>query len=276
VFQSDRRPDRQQEKLWNEYVWNKQNLTQLAEKVQHSSKWVRKQLDEVEVHSCDVKPQPTVFIADTTFWGRSYGICVFRSPELKKNLWWDEVTSEKVATYYYGRKILEERGWTFLAAVVDGKRGLTRVFQDIPVQICTFHQVKNVTKYLTRKPKTQAGIELRAIALQLKNSNEKEFTKLLTEWHGQWKDFINEKTKILGCNRWYYTHKNVRSAYLSLQNNLPYLFIYQKFSELNIPNTTNSLDGMFSQLKAKLLVHRGLRQYRRFKVISEVLRGQED
>jgi hypothetical protein len=276
VFQSDRRPERRQEKLWNEYVWKKQNLNQLAEKKQHSSRWVRKQLDKVEVHNCVVKPQPIVFIADTTFWGRSYGVCVFRSPELKKNLWWDEVTSEKMATYYYGRKILEERGWTFIVAVVDGKRGLTRVFQGIPVQICIFHQVKNVTKYLTRKPKTQAGIELRAIALQLKDSNEKDFTKLLTEWHGQWKNFINEKTRILGCNRWYYTHKNVRSAYLSLQNNLPYLFTYQKFPKLNIPNTTNSLDGMFSQLKAKLLVHRGLRQDRRFKVISEVLRGLRD
>ena len=217
-----------------------------------------------------VEPQPIVVIPDTTFWGRSYGVCVFRSPELKKNIWWGEVASEKVATYYYGRKILEERGWTFKAAVVDGRRGLARVFQDIPVQICIFHQVKTVTKYLTRRPKTQAGIELRAIALQFKNSNEKEFTKLLTEWHKSWQDFINEKTRILGCNRWYYTHKSVRSAYLSLKNNLPYLFTYQKFPELNIPSTTNSLDGMFSQLKNKLAVHRGLRKDRRYRIISEI------
>jgi hypothetical protein len=234
---------------------------------------VRDQLEKTTPKQIRITPQPIVIIPDTTFWGRSYGVTVFRSPELKKNLWFDEVPSERVATYYYGRKILEEQEWTFTAAVVDGRRGLAKVFQDIPVQICIFHQVKTVTKYLTRKPKTQAGQELRAIVLKLKDSNEKEFTKLLTDWHKCWKDFINEKTHILGCNRWHYTHKNVRSAYLSLKNNLPHLFTYQKYPEFNIPSTTNSLDGMFTQLKAKLSVHRGLRQNRRFKVISEILSG---
>lgn len=237
--------------------------------------WVRDRLDCAVPQQTFFKPQPAVIIADTTFWGRSYGVCVFRSPELKKNLWWDEVLSEKVATYHYGRKILEERGWTFTAAVVDGRRGLARVFQDIPVQICIFHQVKRVTQYLTRKPQTEAGVELRTIALRLKDSNEKEFSALLTGWYTRWKKFVNEKTRIIGCRRWYYTHKNVRSAYRSLKNNLPYLFTYQKYPELNIPRTTNSLDGMFTRLKAKLSIHRGLRQDRRFKVISEILSSSD-
>src|SRR5204863_7931209 len=54
---------------------------------------------------------------------------------------------------------------TFLAAVVDGRRGFLAVFKDIPVQICQFHQIKQVTKYLTRRPKTEAGVELRTLAL---------------------------------------------------------------------------------------------------------------
>lgn len=274
-FQSDRRPENQERRLWLRYIWKKQSLKQLAEEAGHSAKWIRKRLDAAVVQKQSIKPQPTVIIPDTTFWGRSYGACVFRSPHLKKNLWWDEVTSETVATYYYGRKILEEQGWTFTAAVVDGRRGLARVFKDIPVQICIFHQVKRVTTYLTRRPQTLAGRELRAIALQLKDSNEKEFTILLALWHARWKHLIQEKTRVPGCNRWFYTHKNVRSAYLSLKNNLPHLFTYQKYPELNIPTTTNSLDGMFAQLKAKLSVHRGLRRDRRFKVISEILKGND-
>lgn len=233
--------------------------------------WVRRQLDAVSTAKPSTVPGPTVIVADTTFWGRHYGVCVFRAPSLKKNLWWDEVESECVATYYYGRKILEEQGWTFTAAVVDGRRGLTRVFSDIPVQICIFHQMKRVTKYLTRKPETQAGQELRAIMLELPQSNEHKFTKLLTEWHMRWKDFINEKTRVVGCNRWHYTHKNVRSAYRSLTTNLPHLFTHQKYLELTIPNTTNCLDGSFSNLKKKLAVHHGLRKDRRYKVISEIL-----
>ena len=181
-----------------------------------------------------------------------------------------------MANYYYGRKILEEKGWTFLGAVIDGRGGLTTVFKDIPVQICQFHQMKQVTKYLTRKPETLAGQELRLITLSLARSNEKEFTKRLSSWLSDWQEFIYEKTYVLGTKYWYYTHKNVRSAYKSLERNLPHLFTYLKYPELKIPNTTNCLDGSFSHLKAKLAIHRGLRKDRRYKVISEILRGKRE
>lgn len=224
----------------------------------------------------EVVPQATVFIPDTTFFGAAYGVCVFRSPELKKNLWWTEVSKEIMTTYYYGRKILEDKGWVFTAAVVDGRRGMTTVFKDIPIQICHFHQMKTVTKYLTRRPETTAGKELRALMLQLPHSNEKEFTKLLTEWKKSRNDFISDKTSVAGTKHWYYTHKKVRSAYLSLERNLPYLFTYQKYPELHIPNTTNSLDGSFAHLKDKVKIHHGLRRDRRYAMIEEILGGEEE
>lgn len=240
-----------------------------------STKWVRKRLDEKVIVKKEVSPQKTVVIPDTTFFGKTYGVCVFRSPAMKKNLWCTEVTKEVMATYYYGRKVLEDRGWVFTAAVVDGRRGMTTVFKDIPVQICQFHQMKTVTKYLTRKPETLAGQELRGIMLTLPRSNGKEFAKLLSAWKKEWNEFITDKTYVLGTKYWYYTHKKVRGAYLSLERNLPYLFTYQKFPELKIPNTTNSLDGSFSHLKDKIKIHHGLRRDRRYKMIQEILGGEE-
>ena len=216
-------------------------------------------------------PQPTVIVADTTFWGRSYGVVVFRSWDLKRNIWWNEVSSEKQAHYYYGRKILEERGWTFTAAVIDGRRGLSTVFKDIPTQVCQFHQIKTVTKYLTRRPQTEAGKELRSLTLRLTKTNEKTFTVQLTAWEKKWYHFYTEKTHIVGTNRYYYTHKNVRSAYMSLKRNLPHLFTYQKYPKLNIPNTTNTIDGFFAGLKKKVAAHHGLRKDRRYKVICDLL-----
>lgn len=203
-------------------------------------------------------------------------MCVFRSAELKENIWWHEVEGERMAHYRYGRVILEERGWTLLAAVVDGRRGFFNVFNDIPVQMCQFHQIKQVTKYLTTRPKTEAGKELRILVLTLTKTDEATFIQLLETWNTKWESFIGEKTESLfvsGKKKWYYTHKNVRSAYHSLKRNLPYLFIYQKYPELHIPNTTNDLDGSFSNLKKKLAVHHGLRRDRRYKVISEILKS---
>jgi hypothetical protein len=223
----------------------------------------------------EIMPQPVVLIPDTTFFGKTYGVCVFRAPYLKKNIWWAEVSKEIMATYYYGRKILESKGWVFTAAVVDGRRGMTTVFKDIPVQICQFHQMKTVTKYLTRRPETPAGQELRSIMLQLPRSNEKEFAKLLADWKRQWSNIITDKTSVAGTKYWYYTHKKVRGAYLSLERNLPYLFTYQKYPKLNIPNTTNSLDGSFAHLKDKVKIHHGLRRDRRYKMIEEILGGKE-
>ena len=260
------------QKLWSEYTHGKQTLVELGEKYERTSWRVRNKLDDHFVFMPkDITPQTTIIVPDTTFWGRNYGVCVFRSWNLKRNIWWNEVPGEKVAHYYYGRKILEERGWIFSAAVVDGRRGLATVFRDIPVQICHFHQMKNVTKYLTRRPETLAGQEMRSIMLALPRSNEKEFKKFLSDWHRKWKDFINEKTKVLGTKHWYYTRKKVRSAYKSLETNLPFLFTYQKYPELNIPNTTNSLDGSFAHLKDMLRIHRGLKKDRKLKMIDEIL-----
>lgn len=274
-FQSSRRDTGENQKLWNEYVDGKQTLTQLGDKHDRSHVWVRERLDAVSIAMPDIAPQPSVFITDTTFWGRKYGVCVFRCHDLKKHIWWHEVEGERMAHYRYGRAILEEKGWTFKAVVVDGRRGFLKVFSDIPVQICQFHQMKQVTKYLTRKPKTEAGRALRALVLTLTRTDETTFTSALEAWHEKWGGFIEEKTVsefVTGRKKWYYTHKNVRSAYRSLKTNLPHLFTYLKYPELNIPNTTNDLDGSFSALKKKLGVHHGLRRDRRYKIISQLLK----
>ncbi len=180
-----------------------------------------------------------------------------------------------MAHYHYGRKILEERGWTFTAAVIDGRRGLATVFNDIPVQVCHFHQMKTVTKYLTKKPQTDAGKALRTIMFMLTESTEAEFTKLLYDWKKLNAYILTDKTYILGTRRWYHTHKKTRGAYLSMERNLPYLFTYLRYPELNIPNTTNTIDGYFAGVKKKVAQHHGLRRDRRFRVISELLNGGE-
>ena len=274
-FQSERRKQEKNEALWKDYVSGKQTLAQLGEKHERSHVWVRSRLDTVVVEKDAIVPQSTVIITDTTFRGHDYGVCVFRSHDLKRNIWWNEVASERMAHYLYGRQILESQGWKVLAAVVDGRRGFLNVFKDIPVQICQFHQIKQVTKYLTRKPKTDAGKELRALVLTLTKSDEATFAKALEAWHEKWHAFIEEKTVeefVTGRKKWYYTHKKVRSAYRSLKTNLPHLFTYLKYPELNMPNTTNDIDGSFSALKKKVAVHHGLRKDRRYKVISQLLK----
>ncbi len=217
-------------------------------------------------------PQPIVIVADVTFFTRGYGIMAIREPNLKKNFYWKETAAENPEIYWQARSKLEQQGFTLKAAVTDGKKGVRKVFLDIPIQMCHFHQTAIITRYLTTRPKLEACKELRNITLILTKSTEEEFTKLLNEWHVKWKDFLKDRTINLETRRWFYTHKRIRSAYRSLKTNLPYLFAYQKYPELNIPNTTNSLDGTFSYFKTMLRIHRGMKRARRYKVICEILK----
>ncbi len=235
------------------------------------------QLDAATPDFPPLPPQATVILADTTFLGRAYGVCVFRSPSLKRNLCWTEVEQETTSVYAQSLAGLLERGWTITAAVIDGRRGVARVFerQDIPVQFCQFHQMKTVTKYLTRRPESEASQELRRLACTLHKMTEKEFTAALATWHATYESFLSERSLAPHAKRgWEYTHRRLKSAYRSLTTNLPYLFTYQKYPDLHIPNTTNSLDGSFGQLKKKVNIHNGLRRDRRFKMISTILAGK--
>lgn len=240
---------------------------------------MKQQIDAAQTSERVLVPCATPVAADMTFWGRGYGVMVFRSPTMKKNLWWKESLFETPFVYSEGLVALRKQGWIITGAVIDGKRGVAMVFErlGIPVQYCQFHQVKTVTAYLTRKPQTEAAQELRLLALSLKNATEEEFSTMLRTWYEKYKSFLNEKSPAPHTKRgWEYTHRRIRAAYRSLDTNLARLFTYQKYPELHLPNTTNTLDGMFSQIKNRLAVHRGLRRDRRFKVISETLGGARD
>ena len=278
MFQALRKPGRLTQRLVNEYVWGRQTAPQLAETYQKSERWIRKHIEKAHFVLPSIPPQPVVLAVDMTFWGRSYGVIVFRSPLLKKNLWWKESFQETPWLYAEGLAKLRADGWMITGVVIDGKRGVAHVFEryGIPVQYCHFHQVKTVTKYLTRRPQTPAAQKLRALMLTLPHTTEEQFRTDLALWHTQYQAFLNEKSPAPHKKRgWEYTHRRVRAAYRSLKTNLFRLLTYQRYPDFNIPNTTNTLDGMFSQIKNRLAVHRGLRRDRRYKIICAVLAGKE-
>lgn len=271
-FQNRRRQSQPLQRLWADYVWRRATLAQLSRKYRRSISWIRRKLDRAPSrHKVEYVGQPVVIVADATFWGRGYGVIVFRSQDLKRNLYWMEIATETAQAYREGREFIEYFGYTIDAVVIDGKRGVKGVFADVPVQLCQFHQIKTVNFYLTRRPKLPAGRELRSIALALTKTDELAFTVALHDWHERWKEFLKERTTNPETGRWFYTHRRIRSAYRSLKTNLPYLFTCQKYPDLHIPNTTNSLDGTFSHLKDLLQFHRGLKNSRRYKIINEVL-----
>jgi hypothetical protein len=241
-----------------------------------SRNWVQRRIDTAKVtEQVPRQPQPVVAVFDATRIGDEDILLMARAPIERINLGWAWILSETKDAYAGLRTFIERKGYILTGVVLDGRTGIPKVFGDIPVQICQFHQLQIVRRKLTLNPETKAGQTLLALIFTIASSDHATFEEALSQWFTEHESFIIERTYVLGTRRWHYTHRRVRSAYLSLKRNLPYLFTYQKYPELNMPNTTNSLDGFWSRVKNLLSAHRGKSQERKRKIVTEILRSAD-
>ena len=70
---------------------------------------------------------------------------------------------------------------------------MKQLFWDVPIQMWHFHQKQIITRYLTNRPKLEAGIELKKITAALCRTHERDFTDAMNNWHQKWSTFLKEK-----------------------------------------------------------------------------------
>lgn len=258
--------------MWQQYTEGKQTYGQLAAKYNCSVKTIQRKIDTVQTGRCTTFPSVVTVLMDTTYFGRTFGVMVFKDGISGQILFKQYVRQETNQLYLSGIEEISRRGIRVQAIVCDGRKGLLQLFKDIPVQMCNFHQVALIRRYLTRQPKLQAGKELWEHVQLLTKTDKESFCGGLSSWYKKWETFLKErKTDANGKTR--YVHKRLRSAYRSLQTNLPWLFTWYDHMSLEIPNTTNAIDGHFADLKNKLRNHNGLSQARKKKFIDEFLKA---
>ena len=86
------------------------------------------------------------------------------------------VDQETNKLYQSGIEEIGRRGITIQAIICDGRKGLFQLFgSGIPVQMCQFHQVAIVRRYLTKNPKMQASRELWEHTLLLRQTDKESF-----------------------------------------------------------------------------------------------------
>lgn len=203
---------------------------------------------------------------DTTYYGRQYGMMVFRSHELKKNLLRKEVKWETIQGYKDGIKWLQHQWRNIKAIVCDGKRWLLW-WLDIPVQMCIFHQKQIMRRYITKTPKLEANKELKEIAWLIWDIRKSTIKEWLDDRYRRYKIFLEEKN-----NSKKYVHTRTRKAYRSLKSNLQYLYTFSDYKWIiDIPKTTNSIESVFSHMKQKVWLHRWLKKHRKLRLIDEFL-----
>ena len=228
--------------------FGKQTYSQLSIKYGCSKKTIQRKIDSVITRRETDFPNIVNVLMDTTYFGRSFGVMVFKDSLSGIILLKKYVKQETNLLYIEGLSEITRRGIRIQSVICDGRKGLLSILPGVPVQMCNFHQAAIVRRYLTKNPKMQASKELWELTLLLKCTDKESFSGGLNDWYSKWEDFINErKIDEKGKNR--YVHKKLRSAFRSLKTNLPWLFTWYDNLDLNIPNTTNSIDGHFSDLK---------------------------
>jgi hypothetical protein len=88
----------------------------------------------------------------------------------------------------------------------DGGQGLFGLFGDIPMQMCQFHRIQIILRYLNEKPKTQASMELKTLTLKLTEQSREKFTKSQNNWYLHRSDCLNERSKSPATGKSYDTH----------------------------------------------------------------------
>lgn len=265
---------RDKSRVITDYVEGKQTLNQLAEKYGVSEKTIRRDLEGMRYVHKIAKHKDVTIQMDTTYWGRNFGLMVIRDALRGKVLWHKYVTHETIAQYVEGVSWLKNNGFRIYGVVIDGMKGLPQALKPIRVQMCQFHQMLIVRRYLTQEPDLEASAELLRLVNDITTMDKESFVGTFNEWHEKYKDVINERMHDKRITRKTppYMRPRLRSAYLSVKRNMPLLWTFYDLPETGLPNTNNALEGMFSDLKSKVRVHSGISKEHRKKLIDEYLK----
>jgi len=132
---------------------------QLATKYNCSIKTIQRKIDTVQTQRQTTFSSVVNVLMDTTYFGRKFGVMVFKDSIGGQILYKKYVKQETNKLYLSGIEEITRRGIKIQAIICDGRKGLLQLFEGIPIQMCTFHQVAIIRRYLTKKHKMQAIVK---------------------------------------------------------------------------------------------------------------------
>lgn len=99
-----------EEQLWKEYVQGKQTYAQLAEKYACSARTIKRRLDSYSIKKEAKIARKVIVLMDTTYWGRTFGVMLFKDAITKENLLKYYVKTETNSLYIHGiQELIKKR-----------------------------------------------------------------------------------------------------------------------------------------------------------------------
>lgn len=262
----------------NKFVWFKawvvgrQTLNQIVKVSGYSERTLKRYFDRYlsEAPVFNVKPSEKVnLLIDATYFSNNLCLVLYRDNTIKYTQlyrltdgeWYEEIREDLANLLGMGVQIE--------SITCDGHKALLKAIRKacrhVIVQRCLVHIQRMCRIWLTMRPKSLAGTELRAIVNKLHTIKTHEqrnnWLVSLIKWHKTHENYLKEKT-YGPTGRYWYKHKLLRRSFTVIRRALPDMFHYLDNSK--IPKTTNGLESFFGHLKSHITVHRGLsKQHRR-------------
>jgi hypothetical protein len=171
--------------------------------------------------------------------------------------------------------------------VCDGQKGillaLTRIWPETRIQRCLVHVERNLRSKLTRNPESEAGrdiLEHFSVVWDVSTAAQAgNWTQVFYEMYDYHSEFLKERsysqTITSGRQSWWYTHRNVRSAYRQINRLIQDKQLFTYVDTLLVaqgyvvPRTSNRVEGgINSGLKGQLYIHRGMTSIHQQKIVE--------
>jgi hypothetical protein len=244
----------------------------IAHKENLCSKTIQREINQFLANppELEIKPnQNAHLLIDGTYFKRTNCLVIYFDNDLKHFQLMRYTTREIKDEIIKDLRALKRSGVDVASATADGqnavKSALSKVFPKAEFQRCLVHIQRYAETYITQKPKTLAGLELREIVGTLNRIDSHmarmTFISRLNDWRRRHNDFLKERTTKEDGSGWWYTHRNLRRVVYHIEHAMPDMFRY--LNDQEIPKDTNALEGRFTDLKQKLRTHRGLRKTKR-------------
>lgn len=254
--------------IWfREWIEGKQTFSQLVIRSTYSERTLKRYfysyLKSYPVWK--IRPAEKVnLLIDGTYFANKVCLVLYRDNNVKATQLyrlsdgeWEEEIREDLLN-------LLSLGITIESVTCDGLSNILKAIRktcpQTIIQRCLAHIQREVLIWLTRNPKSDAGIELREIVKKLHLIDDKSkwgyWVVEMMQWYQRYQSIVNEKSYAPQTKRYWFTHKSIRKSFIHIKRALPDMFQY--LENPDIPKTTNGLESFFGHLKQNISLHRGL------------------
>jgi hypothetical protein len=116
-------------------------------------------------------------------------------------VYFKEIKTESVKDFREGINTLKASNYLICSITIDGRRGyiknIRKLLGKIPIQMCLFHQKAIIRRYITDRPRSQCGKDLKELMHHLcKPESHQEFIDQFYRLKDQYHYFLNQRNEL--------------------------------------------------------------------------------